>query len=619
MAVLTGLRLRRQKATRPSVHAGTAENSLRFSAGFREEILLYILAAAVGLLTGAAAVLFDKMVLAVDGFFYGTGRWQGLYRGHPILLFLLPMAGFFVVGLIARFNSREVVGHGVPEVMDAIVRRDCRIKFHVALARMLTCALTVGSGGAIGMKGPIIQIGAAIASSTGTLFRLMRHHMPVLLGCGAAGGMAAIFNAPIAGVLFAIEVLLKDINYRTLSPILIASVLSSMTASMLLGKKETIFPLSDLAAYSFHGIELGNYILLGLLCAGTAIVFTHTLYAVVGFFERLRVSEIVRPVIGAAGLGLVGLLTIWLVRPSMRGEPIVFGNGYSFIGLCIGTRSAQGVSGFELGIGMLFVLIAAKIVATSLTLGSGGSGGIFVPSLFMGASLGYGFGLLLQRTELFAQVSPATYSLVGMASVAAATTHAPMASIVILFEMTHNYTIILPVMFSCTLSLLFSKIVCRESFADACVHRMGIRFGVYARTALLRRFIVRDIMKPGAIVVPGSMPLQEIIQKTADEEVSDLVVVDKQGRYRGLLCEKDLRNTLMHPEAIPLMVGDELARREAPVVSPEDTLDKILELFSHLDVNSLAVADDENKTHFVGMVLRSEVLRRYMDLLQEVA
>ena len=219
---------------------------------------------------------FDKLVHFVDALSYG--RTTGLYQERRIFLFLLPAGGALLVGLIARYYSREAVGHGVPEVMDAIVRRNGRIRFHVALARMVTSAITIGSGGSAGTEGPIIQIGAAISSSTGSLFRRLRHYLPVLIGCGAAAGLAAIFNAPVAGVLFALEVFLRDVNFRTLSPVLLAAVISSVVASALLGKYEAIFPLSDLVVHTFHWTELGNYILLGLLCAVVAVLFVRILY-----------------------------------------------------------------------------------------------------------------------------------------------------------------------------------------------------------------------------------------------------------------------------------------------------------------------------------------------------
>jgi CIC family chloride channel protein len=582
-----------------------------------DELLLYLLAGVIGLLTAMAAVGFNYLIDRVDVLAYGTRSFEGRFSEHHIFLLLIPAVGALLVGLIARFYSREAVGHGVPEVMYAIVRRDCKIKLHVALARMVTAALTIGSGGSAGPEGPIIQIGAAIASWTGRFFRVVQHQMPVLIGCGAAAGIAAIFRAPIAGVLFAMEVFLRDINFKTLSPILIASVISSVVVTSLLGAGHAIFPLRDMTLYSFHWNELGNYIVLGALCAVGDVCFTWLLNLAEDAFERLPVKDVFKPFIGGLCLGVIGLVTILAMRGAVRGEPIIFGKGYAFIGLCIGTASAERFSGFELTTSLLLVLMIAKMVATALTLGSGGSGGVFAPSLFMGATLGNGFGRLMQQTGLFADVNPATYSLVGMASLLAATTHAPMGAIVMLVEITHNYSIILPVMFSCTVALLIARLFCSQSVETFRLQNHGIYFDLHAKTSLLRRSTVNDIMQPGAVTVAGTMPLQKIILQTADEDVSSFVVVDKEGRYQGLLCEMDIRKTLLHPEVIPLLIGEDMAHCEVPVVSVDDTLDIILDQFSHLEVNSLPVIDRSNSRRFIGMVSRAALMRRYMDELQK--
>ncbi|HDS85182.1 MAG TPA: CBS domain-containing protein [Phycisphaerales bacterium] len=588
------------------------------SKGFawRQELLLYGLAVVIGLLTALAAVGFNGLIEWVDALCYGSDSTPGIYGERYFLLFILPAAGALLVGLIAHFYSREAVGHGVPEVMDAIVRRDCKIKIHVALARIITAALTIGSGGSAGPEGPIIQIGAAIASSSGRFFRVVRYHLPVLIACGAAAGVAAIFHAPIAGVLFAMEVFLRDINFKTLSPVLIASVISRVVVTTLLGADQAIFPLGDLAIYTFHWLELGNYIVLGFICAAVAVAFIRLLTYAEEWFEKRNIPEVFKPMLGGLALGVVGLATVIAIRGAVRGEPIIFGKGYSFVGLCIGTAHAERFADFQITIGILVVLLIAKILATCLTLGSGASGGVFAPSLFMGAATGYAFGLLVQRFGFFPDVSPSAYSVVGMASVVAATTHAPMAAIVMLFEITHNYRIILPVMFSCTVALLIARLFCAQSVATLRLQHRGVQFGVHARTAMLRRFTVRDIMEDGAVIVRGDRPIQEIIIQTADEDAADFVVLDKNGRYTGLLCEKDLRNTLLHPEAIPLIVGDELARPDVPVVSPDDTLDAVLEIFSRLDVNSLPVSDGAKPPNYIGMVTRAALMRRYMSELQ---
>lgn len=589
-----------------------------FVKGFiwREELLLYVLAGLIGILTALAAVGFNALIEWVDAISYGTESVEGIYRERYIFLFLLPAGGALLVGLIARFYSDEAVGHGVPEVMDSIVRRNCMIKLRVAVARMLTAALTIGSGGSAGPEGPIIQIGAAIGSSAGRFSHIVRYQLPVLIASGAAAGIAAIFHAPIAGVLFAMEVFLRDINFKTLSPVLIASVLSRVVVTTLLGTDQAIFPVGDLADYTFHWIELGNYIVLGLVCAAVAVAFILLLDRVEDLFERMTVKTYLKPAIGGLAVGAMGLATVLAIGGVVRGEPIIFGKGYSFVGICIGTGHAERFADLQLTAGMLLVLMAAKMAATSLTLGSGASGGVLAPSLFMGATTGYAVGLFVQRFGMFADVNPATYSLVGMASMAAAVTHAPMAAIVMLFEITRNPLIVLPVMFSCTIALLIARTFCNQSIATMRLQHKGIRYGLHARMAMLRRFTVRDIMEPGAITVQGEWPIQKIILQTADENVSDFIVVNPKGKYQGLLCEKELRNTLLHPEAIPLMIGQELVRPDVPIVSADETLDTILEIFSQLDVNSLPVTGGDDSQPFIGMVTRAALMRQYMSELQ---
>ena len=308
--------------------------------GFREEAFLVVLACAIGALTGAGSVGFTKLISLCHQFCYGIGEHSGLYGGHNLLLILLPAGGALLVGAVTFFFAREARGHGVPEVMDAIARKEGVVRPRVALAKAVASALTIGSGGSAGTEGPIIQIGAAIGSTIGQFFQIARHNLPVLVGCGAAAGISAIFHAPIAGVLFALEIFLRELNFKTFSPVLIASVVSSIVVSAMLGSNEAIFPLVNPESYSFRWFELGNYVLLGLLCAAAAVTFVKLLYATEDLFDRLKVHHIAKPVIGAVGLGLLGLLSVNLVPDAWNGEPSIFGNGYRLIGQCIGADPA---------------------------------------------------------------------------------------------------------------------------------------------------------------------------------------------------------------------------------------------------------------------------------------
>lgn len=587
--------------------------------GFRDDSFLIIMALLVGAATGAGSVIFTRLIDLAHDFCYGGGHSesQGLYGGHWYLLLILPAAGALLVGLITFFFAREAKGHGVPEVMNAIAVKDGHIRPRVAVAKAIASALTIGSGGSAGTEGPIIQIGAALGSAMGRSFQLVKHHMPVLVGCGAAAGISAIFHAPIAGVLFALEIFLRELNFRTFAPVMIASVISSVTVSALLGTNEAIFPLLNAKTlYAFHWTELGNYVILGLLAAGAAIGFIRLLYWAEDLFEKLAIHEILKPVLGAIGLGLIGLITVLVIDKNGMGEPSIFGNGYRVIGQCIGGDNHHGRDPVQLGIPILATLLVLKLLATCFTLGSGGSGGVFAPSLFMGAVVGYGLGLALQATGIWQSISPETYALVGMASVVAASTHAPMTAIIILFEMTRNYQIILPVMFSATIALAVAQLLYRDSIYTLKLRRKGVHYEARAKTAILRRIMVQQVMQCDYDVVHNDMPLQDVIQHALDTDMNDFIVTDNDGRYIGLLTGNDLRAALLQPEAMPFLVAGELARQNIPAVSATDTLDKTLDLFSRLEANSMPVHSPDNDTHYVGMITRADLMRRYQRELE---
>ncbi|RMF76082.1 MAG: chloride channel protein, partial [Planctomycetota bacterium] len=331
------------------------------------------------------------------------------------------------------YIAPEAEGHGVPEVMDAMARHGARIRPRVAGAKAVASALTIGSGGSAGTEGPIIQIGAAIGSSVGQWLRMSIDDLRVLIGCGAAAGIASIFNAPIAGVLFAVEVLLRDLSLRSFMPIIIASVLSSVVTQVIHGRTEAIFPVPQAwvsgqgvtPVYEFTVPEFGNYLLLGLVCGLVAVALVKLLYFTEDLFRKLPLHRILRPVLGAALLGLTTIAVIELTDGNLPGGgresaediaqkdeaslPAVMGNGYPIISLTLDPDAYQSSTRWTFTI--LLVLLVGKILCMCLTLGSGGSGGVFAPSLFIGATTGGAFGLLVQQLPWFGHISPGAYAL----------------------------------------------------------------------------------------------------------------------------------------------------------------------------------------------------------------
>ncbi|MBU0718085.1 MAG: chloride channel protein, partial [Planctomycetes bacterium] len=396
-------------------------------AGFKQEYVLIVVAILIGAATGLFAHIFYWLIETARELAFGGGDHEGLYAGRAWMLIVLPTAGALAVGHITYFFAREAKGHGVPEVMDAIYRKGGVIRPRVAGAKAIASALTIGSGGSAGTEGPIVQIGAAIGSSIGQYLQIPHRQMGILVACGVSGGIAAIFNAPIAGVLFALEIFLRDFSFRTFSPVVFSSVISCSVTHWIRGEDEAIFEVSTLrqAGYLFPVAELPLFLVLGLVAALAAVVFIRALYFTEDLTDRIKLPEAIKPALGAIGLGLAGAIYVWAIQTP--GEmPAFFGNGYPAI------SDALSEHVLTMTVGGLIALFILKLLATCLTLGSGGSGGIFAPSLLLGATLGAAFGMVVSKTGLIGEDSVNAYALVGMAAVVAGTTHAPLTAIVML-------------------------------------------------------------------------------------------------------------------------------------------------------------------------------------------
>lgn len=575
--------------------------------GFKEEHFLILLSILIGVATGLGSCAFFWLIEAITHLAYGTtGHAGGLYNGHALMLLVLPALGGLAVGWIVERFAREARGHGVPEVMDAIARQGGVIRPRVALAKSTASALTIGSGGSAGTEGPIIQIGAAIGSTFGQALQVPRREMGVLVGCGAAAGISSIFNAPIAGVLFALEIFLRDFSFRAFAPIVVASVLSASVTHSVHGRDEAIFTTQ--VAYEFRMTELPFYLLLGVLCALGAVAFIRLLYLIEDFFEWLRFPAVAKPALGAAALGLLGIAFV-LLSGTTRMPPF-YGNGYPIIKLLI----SNAVVGMP--VLLLLALWALKLLATSFTLGSGGSGGVFAPSLFMGATLGGILGITLHALGLVAQESVPAFALVGMAATVAGTTHAPLTAIIILFEITRNYRVILPVMFAAIIATAGAQLLLRDSIYTLKLRRRGVQIGTMADLTILRRITAAEVRPLPAYTLRAEDPLQKALDLANETDAQDFIVVDDANGYRGMLVAQDVRTALLQREAVPLLVVGELMRPDVPTVHPGETLDQVMNKFARSDVNALPLTAPDDSGAIVGLITRQAVMDRYHHELQ---
>ncbi|MEM7754639.1 MAG: chloride channel protein [Planctomycetota bacterium] len=610
-----------------------------FSAlGFEREWWLIAVGAAIGSVTALGAIGFAFLLHELEHW-VAVFRERGEAIGGLWLLPLIPMAGALLSGLLVWRFASEAKGHGVPQVMKAIIQRDGEIPLRVGIVKIFASIFTVGSGGSAGTEGPIVQIGAVAGSFCGQRLNISREQLRTLVGCGAAAGIASIFNAPIAGVFFVLEILLRDFSVRTFSPIVVASVFSSALTHALTGENVAIFAAGEsLAGYEFTFAELPSYVVLGVICGLVGVGFNALLHASEDFFaERIKLHAAIKPVFGALLLGLLGVAFLSIQRASGGPEgasPAFFGNGYETIRHLLDPTSYGAMTDANPGLDvvnapistelwLLTILVVAKALATCLTLGSGASGGVFAPSLFLGAVAGAALGEALSALGLIpANGSPAAYALVGMAAVVAGSTHAPLTAILILFELTQNVYVLLPIMLAAVVATIVSQLVERDSIYTYKLRREGVLVGAAKDLTLLRRLRVSDV-EPTPIpdeAVYASDPLGKLIALHASHNVPDFVVVDDAGGYLGMVTGADMRAALIDREAVPLLLVAEVMRTDVPTLRSHDTLDRVMDRFSRYDVAGLCLVGDPTDAHPLGVpraiVTRAKVMHRYQRALE---
>ncbi len=604
-----------------AITVGTILRRLTTRLGFQNDWYLILVGAAIGTITGFGAMGFAAALgylehLVGEGH-HAVGTWG---------LFLFPVIGMGITGLLVHYFAAEAKGHGVPQVMYALIKRGGNIPLRIGVVKILASISTVASGGSAGTEGPIVQIGATVGSAVGRKLRIDREQMGTLVGCGAAAGISAIFNAPIAGVFFVLEILLRDFSVKTFTPIVIASVFASVTTQTLLDGNEPIFATSEaLHEARFYVTELPTFLLLGAVCGLVAVAFNRMLHAGEDRFTALKLHPLLKPIIGALALGAMGLLyqSIWggghsAEAGGSEGVPPFFGNGYQTIEQLIDPVSYGAGDGLSITFVAMAALVAFKCVATTFTLASGGSGGVFAPSLFLGAATGAVVGVALENLGLVPEgSSPASYALVGMAAVVAASTHAPLTAILMLFELTRNVYVVLPIMLAAVVATVIAQLIERDSIYTYSLRRRGVAVGVARDLTLLRRISVRSVTRtPLPDAVFPSDPVSKLIALHATHSIPDFPVVDEKGRYMGMVTGKDLRTALIDREAIPLLLVAEMMRSDLPVLESDEMLDTVLDKFADHDVASLCLLAAHDPELPAGLITRSDVMKRYQQALE---
>jgi CIC family chloride channel protein len=547
-----------------------------------ETAVLVATALLVGLGAGFGAVLFRWLIGSFDKIRIALGTVG------PFGIVMAPALGGLVVGPLIYFFAREAKGHGVPEVMEAIAMRGGRIRPIVVVIKSLASSICIGSGGSVGREGPIVQIGSALGSSLGQILHMSDDRIRNLVACGAAGGIAATFNAPIAGVLFALEIILGEFSVGYFSTVVISSVTASVIGRIFLGN-EPAFPVPPYSMVSPW--ELLLYAVLGIAAAFVAVAFTHTLYKFEDIFDAWRFPEYLKPVVGGLGIGIMGLYF-----------PDLFGVGYGAIG--------QALLGKML-VGTVLLLLVLKVIAMSLTIGSGGSGGVFAPALFVGSMLGAAYGVAVHRWLPTLTAAPGAYALVGMAAVFAGTARAPITSIIILFEMTDDYRIILPLMFATVISTLLSEHLSRESIYTLKLTRRGIRLERGRDIDVMQGITVGEAMTPAPETVSVNTTLRELSDRFATSHYHGYPVLDEEGRLRGVVTLQDLERVTRDGKRPPGATVRQICTSKLLVVYPDEPMWVALKRIGTRDIGRLPVVSREDPTRLVGLIRGNDIIRAY--------
>jgi chloride channel protein, CIC family len=583
-------------------HLASSSPEPAIPASFRM-VLVSFLSAGIGLIAGLVAFALYKLIgLFANLCFYH--RWSTDFvsvRFHTLGLWVIvvPVVGGIIVGFMAKYGSSKIKGHGIPEAMEAVLFNRSRIQPRVAILKPISAAIAIGTGGPFGAEGPIIQTGGAVGSLVGQLFHTTGSERKVLLACGAAAGMSATFNTPIAGVILAIELLLFEFKSRSFIPLVIASTIATAVHMQLMGSGP-MFTVKEMA-FGIPG-TLPYYLVLGLLCGLAAVGFSRLLYWTEDQFERLPLDELWWPAIGALGLGMIGYFV-----------PRVLGVGYDTI---------SDILNGSLVLKVLLVVMVAKAAALVISLGSGTSGGLLAPMFMSSAAMGGTFATGINWIFPSAHLSPGAFALVAMGAVFGAASRATFAFIIFAFEITRDYNSVLPLMLVSVIATGVAVLLePKASIMTEKLRRRGLRIHQEYETDVLQQVYVSETMDKDAPVVPAEATVSELSDRIArnDPAVSrhqGLFIVDKEGKLAGVVTRGDVLRALANDPSGSLSVL-EAGSRKVVVTYPDEVLhDASAKMLRH-NVGRLAVVDRQDNRRIVGYIGRPGVMAARLRRLHE--
>jgi H+/Cl- antiporter ClcA/predicted transcriptional regulator len=574
------------------------------SASNRRLLFLALLAALVGVAAGFAAYGLYALIRLVSNLaFYQKLSMADLPQSQNHLglwILPLPIIGALIVGLMAKYGSKKIRGHGLPEAMEAVLFNQSRVQPRVALLKPTSVAIAIGTGSPFGAEGPIIQCGGALGSMLGQALHVTAAERKVLLASGAAAGMAATFSTPLAAVMLAIELLLFEYKARSFIPLVIASTVATAVRLVLLGHG-SMFTVGA-ANFNFPAAAPW-YVPMGVLCGFVAVLYSRTLYWVEDYFEKLHCDPYWWPVIACAVLGVVGYFV-----------PRVLGIGYDTISDLLNPS-------VQLTLGLVATVLVAKFIVVTLTLGSGHSGGILAPTFTIGAAVGALFAGLGNYFVPTAHLSSSAFALVGMAAVFGAAARAPFSFIIFAFELTRDYDAVLPLMLVVAIAHFVALLFMENSILTEKLARRGLRVHQEYEVDVFQQVTVQSAMDPNPTRLEGKLTIGELTQRLTGGEVAltrhqAFLLTDANGELAGIITRGDLVRAFGRDPAGKLTLV-EAGCSHPEVAYPDETLSEALNRMLQHNFGRLPVVARDNPKRIVGYLGRAAVLDARLRRMQE--
>jgi chloride channel protein, CIC family len=571
---------------------------------FSQETYLLVLGGIIGLLSGYAAVAYKLSIRIVKniffdlpGHFFGVSTLLGYHTWlSSIILICIPAIGGLLVGILAKYFQGARKGEGIPTTIDAVASRGGVIKGSTGFLKTLGAVISLGTGGAGGNEGPVVMVGSSIASSLGRYLSVSPDRLKILVGCGAAAGLAAAYNAPLGGALFSMEIILRTFNAKSFSPIIIASVFATVVSRSYLGA-EPAFKTSTFHLISNY--EFIFYAILGILAAFTAVYFVRGFMKIDEYFDDLKKIPIwLKPAIGGLFVGMIGLYLPGIFSFSEAAVDNTIFNATPFV--------------------ILILMLLFKPIATSFTIGSGGNGGTFSPSIFTGAMLGGAFGQAVNYFFPAISAPPGAYALVGMAAVVAGTTHASLTALIMVFEMTDNYRIILPLMLTIIISTTISKAILKGSLYTLKFDKEGKGIDIYGRkVSVLKNMPIRNLLENNTDIVNQNTSFKQVLDAVKASRFNYILVKNSGSRVVGKIAFEDLRDAVLDEETrgiLDFLVAGDLMTKEIVSITNDANSETALNLLEKEDLDYVPVVDKENG-NYIGIVSKQNILKKYQNEL----